>query len=130
MANLADLSRTLTEHLSAHPEDALEVLSAVEGVIRSAAFAPPAITIVPGHEDEEGEWIETTILNPRTGEADTLIAVDTSLRYTEACSDVDFDVKAKVLHIDYDGCSDYDGLVYLTESDQLPASLPEEWSEE
>lgn len=130
MDNLADLSRMLTEHLAAYPEDALKVLGAGEGAIRSTAFAPPAITIVPGHEDEDGEWVETTILNPRTGEADTLIVVDSFLRYTKASSGADFDVEAKVLHIDYDGCSDYDGLLYLAESDGLPVSLPEEWSEE
>ncbi|GAA1491580.1 hypothetical protein [Brachybacterium sacelli] len=124
MSTLAGLSQQITDH----PDDALAVLDAVETALRSEGFNPPAVTVVPAHEDDEGEWIETAVLNPRTGEEDSLVVVDVSQRFTSAEA-IDFDADTRILHLDYDDLADHDGLLYVTESDTLPVSLPEGWRE-
>lgn len=128
LIRLRTLLVPLGNHLASHPEDAYLLYDEAASMARDAAALAPEATIIEETYSEEGGVTPATVLNPRTGTPDTLVAVDISERHTEL-DEVDIDGGAKTIHIEYDETADYHGLLYITESDQLPVSLPENWNE-
>lgn len=125
MSAFARLTSQITEHLNAHPENALRLYTAVVDAVRSAGAAAPAIEIRTGEDPDDDGAI---FFNPRSGEEDVLVAIDSSLRATEADAD-GIDPLEQRIQIDYNDTSDYEGLLYVTASDVLPVSLPATWKE-
>lgn len=129
MSSRDALAQQIATHLATHPEDGLDLLNTTIGAIHSTAHVLPPVIVAPKHEGPEGELVETTILNPRTGVEDRLVAVDISLRFTPAASEADFDTSSRRLTIDYEEIGEHHALTYVTESDSLPVTLPEGWRE-
>lgn len=90
MPTLADLSRTITEHLTAHPEDALEVLGAVERATPPSAEAREVLhcrcdcvpDLGPAHchlcSTERGEqvaWPDCSVVGPDLSRVDRVTVV-------------------------------------------------------
>ena len=116
----------LVQHLLQYPDDAYQLLDAVTSTVRDSHDAYPAVGLFPENQTDEGGWMPGRVINPRTGEEDTLIAVDSSVRRTELDSD---SIGDGTITFDYDSTEDYDGVMYITSSDQLPVRLPEGWTE-
>lgn len=125
---LTAITDQLKQLLIAEPDLIYTALDAAQDAISEAADSAPAVTIVgERHTDEDG-LIDAHVINPRTGEIDTLVAVDTSIRHADLNAE-GIDAEESTLHIEYNGHADYEGQFYITESDNLVVSLPEGWSE-
>lgn len=123
------IKAALTEHIQQHPDDAHAILDAAAGAIQAAAPKYPEVLVRPRQYSSEIGWIEGSVINPLTGRDDTLIAVDSSTRETEL-DDEGINDKQGVIHFEYGGSGDYNGVMYLTASDRMPVRLPEGWTEQ
>lgn len=120
----AALIEDIGRYLSTNVDDALslvdDILLAAKSKIEEKA--PP---VAIGYDDLG----QVCIINPRTHEIDTLIAVDIAdLRHT-ALKEHQIDIADRSIHIEYDSHTDYHDLCYVTESDGLPVTLPDHWRE-
>lgn len=120
----------LTAALAEHPEDAYLAYGQVGAIVRDAGATAPAVRIVPGSTAPDGEETEAYFVNPRTGEEDNLVIVDVALEETSTDGDAEvIDAASSEIHIEYDYEADFEGLIYIMESDRRPVSLPAGWSE-
>lgn len=125
---LKAILKHLEDRLALQPELAYSAYNSILDIIRTSGENAPAVTIVPEtYTDEEGA-VDAQVINPRTGEVDTLISVDVGHRQTDL-DEYGINAENSSIHIEYDSGGHYDGLLYLTASDQLPVSLPEGWTE-
>lgn len=99
--------------LAANPAEAISLLSTLEAFVRDFEF--PSLIV-----DEDGD-----LRSPYDGEPTTVIALDSSLRYTEA-SEIDLDAREAAFW--YDGSADYEGVCY-TDGLYRPVRLPDGWTE-
>lgn len=125
---LTAITDQLKELLIDEPDLIYTALDDTQATISEAADSAPEVTIVGEHRTDEDGLIDAHVINPRTGEVDTLVAVDLSIRHTDLDPE-GIDAEESTLHIEYDGRADYEGQFYVTESDNLVVSLPEGWSE-
>lgn len=125
---LTAITDQLKELLIAEPDLIYTAFDATRSAISDAADSAPEVTIVAEHYTDADGLIDAHVINPRTGQTDILVAVDTSIRHTDLDAE-GIDAEESILHIEYDGHADYEGQFYITESDNLVVSLPEGWSE-
>lgn len=98
-----------------------------ELVVNAAGPHLPEVRIEIHDGDDETD--DVVIINPRTGEHDDLVAVDTAIRHTTAEDVCTEDLGHRQVRFMYDDGADFEGLLYITESDQLPVRLPAGWTE-
>ena len=111
------------------PEGAWDVFNEVEGIARDAEYPRLTVATVPDEDAPDDRDMDRQVLiDPYDGTPTDVVAVDVSVRWTEAQeSNDDIDHEGKSVRFDYEG-GDHEGLLYLTDGGR-PVRLPDGWSE-
>lgn len=72
---------------------------------------------------------EVLVINPRTGQPDRLVVVNSSIRHTMAEAIDPDDLTHQQVQFNCDGSGEFESLLHVTASDHLPVRLPAGWTE-
>lgn len=111
----------------AHPTHALTLASDLPRVVGEAVNAQAPVVRIETPVDEYGEQLDPVILHPITGEEVDVLKVYTAHDLATSGQMDEADVAAKRVPFDDGYGEQFDSVMYVASSDDLPVLLPDGW---